>query len=191
MTLTLKEITKEQHTNIEGSEFAEILLGGRINPLLYYQYLTAQYEIYTALESLVTIPAKLKAVFRAPHIMQDMHELEDEYEFEEIDENLKAVRSYIRHINKLSVNGEHDKLLAHLYVRHFGDLHGGQIIKKRVPGSGTMYEFAGRKQLIGDLREILDVSMGDEAIVCFEFAEQLFIELVDNFEDEDYEADDL
>jgi heme oxygenase len=191
MTLNLRELTKENHNNIEGSDFAEILLGGRINPLLYYQYLSAQYEIYEALESLVTIPSKLKTVFRASHIMQDMHGLEDEYGLEEITENLESVSSYISHITELSAKGEHDKLLAHLYVRHFGDLHGGQIIKKRVPGSGTMYEFTGRKQLITDLRSMLNNDMAPEAIVCFKFAELLFLELVDNFEGEDFEVDDL
>ena len=190
MALTLKELTKEQHTSVEGSEFADVLLSGRINPALYYEYLSAQYECYKVLEESVEIPKKIKSIFRAGLIMEDMHELEDKYEFEEITVRPYAVRSYIKHITALKEAGDNDKLLAHLYVRHFGDLHGGQIIKKRIPGSGFMYEFAGRKQLIEDTRALLDDSMAEEAKVCFEFAEHLFEELIENF-DEDYESDDL
>jgi heme oxygenase len=60
--------------------------------------------------------------------------------------------------------------MAHLYVRHMGDLYGGQMIKKKVPGSGKFYEFkdpAGLKDLI---RSKLDDSMGDEANIAFDHA---------------------
>ena len=33
------------------------------------------------------------------------------------------------------------KLYAHIYVRHMGDLSGGQMIKRKVPGLGKYYEF--------------------------------------------------
>jgi len=30
------------------------------------------------------------------------------------------------------------KVMAHVYVRHMGDLSGGQMIKKKIPGAGKM-----------------------------------------------------
>jgi heme oxygenase len=58
-----------------------------------------------------------------------------------------------------------------------GDLYGGQLIKKLVPGTTTMYEFFNRKELIEVLRSKLDVSMAEEANKCFVFALELFTEL--------------
>lgn len=194
MSLTLKEQTREHHDNVERSEFAEILLSGKISPALYYAYLSAQYENYKVLEETVDIPKNLEVIFRAPLIMQDMHELEDMYGFEEITTNLDSVDNYIKYINNLKSDGENDRLLAHLYVRHFGDLHGGQIIKKRIPGSGFMYEFPNRKDLIVETRKLLDDSMGEEAGTCFDFAEQMFNELTSSFDEDEYffnETDDF
>jgi hypothetical protein len=58
-----------------------------------------------------------------------------------------------------------------------GDMYGGQMIKKCVPGNGRMYEFENRKELIQALRNKLDTSMASEAIHCFGYAIQLFTEL--------------
>jgi heme oxygenase len=68
-------------------------------------------------------------------------------------------------------------LLAHIYIRHFGDLYGGQIIKKAVPGSGKMYEFEDRNGLIAKVRERLSDELGEEANRAIEFNLQLFEEI--------------
>ena len=64
-----------------------------------------------------------------------------------------------------------------MYVRHFGDMYGGAIIQKRVPGSGTMYNFDNKEELKQLLRELLTDDMAEEANICFEFAIRLFEEL--------------
>ena len=70
--------------------------------------------------------------------------------------------------------------MAHIYVRHFGDLHGGQMIARKVPGSGEYYKFNDAEGLIAEVRSRLvnkeDLYV-DEAIKCFEFATDLFKEL--------------
>jgi heme oxygenase len=58
-----------------------------------------------------------------------------------------------------------------------GDLYGGQMIKKVVPGTASMYDFSNRKELIDALRQKLDVAMAAEANECFVFAIELFTEL--------------
>jgi heme oxygenase len=89
-----------------------------------------------------------------------------------------VVTEYIQYI--LSIKDDPKKLLAHLYVRHFGDLSGGQMIAKRVPGGGKMYQFDGDPESIKNiLRAKLDDSLADEAIVCFDFAGKLFEQMMD------------
>jgi heme oxygenase len=56
-------------------------------------------------------------------------------------------------------------------------MYGGQIIKKRNPGSGKMYEFENVEELKVQLRALLHDDMADEARKCFEFAMKLFEQL--------------
>lgn len=53
------------------------------------------------------------------------------------------------------------------------------MIKKRAPGSGTMYEFgrADIPEIKTRIRNKTDDSMADEAKLCFEFATELFKDL--------------
>lgn len=202
MANNLKELTWEHHQNAERTEFAELLISGDIHPRLYQKYLYAQMIIYGVLETAVKLPSDLENVFRANAIMEDLQELEDLHRLEEIEDTYPSVGEYILHISSLDEKGDNDSLLAHVYVRHFGDMHGGQIIKKKTPGSGTMYEFENRTNLITGIRALLHDDMVDEARKCFGFAERLFYELMDDwkggdgydeitsFIDPDYEQSD-
>ena len=190
MSNNLKALTKEHHDNAERTEFADMLLSGNIPPKLYQQYLAAQLANYSALESAVSVPIELESIFRSTQIEDDLIEIENMYDFEPVEEPLKSVVEYQRHIDVLYEDENNTGLLAHLYVRHFGDAHGGQIIKKHVPGNGAMYEFDDRKELISGVRELLHDDMADEAKICFEFAERLFFELIELYNDnpEDYDS---
>jgi heme oxygenase len=69
-------------------------------------------------------------------------------------------------------------LFAHIYVHHMGDLSGGQMIKKRVPGACTMYDFDGDvNEIKNDIRGRCKDSMAPEARMCFDFAIKQFNEL--------------
>lgn len=190
MSNNLKALTKEHHDNAERTEFADMLLGGNIPPRLYQQYLHAQLANYSALESVVEVPMELEPIFRSTQIEEDLVELEATYDLDEIEEPLRSVVQYEKHVNTLAEKNNTDGLLAHLYVRHFGDAHGGQIIKRNIPGSGQMYEFEDRKALIAGVRELLHDGMEVEAKNCFEFAESLFQELMELYHDnpEDYDS---
>jgi len=60
--------------------------------------------------------------------------------------------------------------MAHLYVWHMGDMFGGQMIKKVVPGSHRNLEFQDIPTLMTNIRAKLDDSMADEANVAFDWA---------------------
>ena len=56
-----------------------------------------------------------------------------------------------------------------------GDLSGGQMIAKKVPGSGTMYQFDEDVSVLKEkIRARLDDSMAEEAKLAFDFATKLF-----------------
>lgn len=172
----LKELTWENHQKAERTNHARKLLKG-MTPREYHRYLYNQYVQYAALESVARTSGVLdgiESIVRAPKILEDLKELEIAHNIERNTDLLcPTVAYYVRHVVDLDNEG----LLAHIYVRHFGDMYGGQMIKKRNPGSGTMYEFDDVENLKIKVRSMLHDNMADEANKCFEFAMQLFEEL--------------
>ena len=172
----LKDLTWEVHQRAERTDFARNLLKG-LKPVDYYKYLINQYEIYSALESAAeNLITEFPDIARADKIKLDIEELEITYQLG-YDPTLicPVVERYKQHVSTL----DRDGLIAHLYVRHFGDMYGGQMIKKRNPGLGMMYEFEAVETLKQTVRAQLTDDMADEANRCFEFAMQLFEELGD------------
>lgn len=175
----LRELTKEAHTNAERSAFVKILFSGSINPKLYATYLKNQHPQYEILE-VCAMPHNLFSGLpdtrRAPAILSDFIELWGE-DNTETPQMCPVVDDYMRHI--LSIKHDPKLLMAHIYVRHMGDLSGGQMIAKRVPGSGRMYQFGDDPEKIKEaIRSKLDDSMAEEAKVCFEFARRFFDEML-------------
>jgi heme oxygenase len=58
-----------------------------------------------------------------------------------------------------------------------GDLFGGQIIAKRVPGAGRFYQFKDPDKLKEQIRSELTDDLGDEARVAFEWSIKIMKEL--------------
>jgi heme oxygenase len=173
----LKELTWENHQKAERTDHARKLLKG-MTPEEYHRYLYNQYVQYAVLESRakeINAIAGIESICRAKHILEDLVELENEHRIQRnVDLLCPVVSRYTGHIMTLE---SVDDLLAHIYVRHFGDMYGGQMIKKRNPGSGKMYEFENVEELKTTVRAMLHDDMADEANRCFEFAMELFEEL--------------
>jgi heme oxygenase len=179
--LNLKQLTAENHRSAERKDFAKILLSGNIDPFLYYKYLINQSQNYVVLESALrelAFPEEFRSIFRAKKIIDDMHELEEIYGFTYSELICKSTQEYVGHIENLLMNEDVDGIISHLYVRHFGDMYGGAIIAKRVPGSGTMYQFENKEEMKQNVRLLLNDNMADEANKCFAFAIRLFEELL-------------
>lgn len=173
----LKELTWANHQKAERTEHARKLIKG-MEPAEYHRYLYNQYVQYAVLESRANelgVLEGIEGIQRAEAIRADMTELEDTYRIQRNADLLcPVVERYAGHVTALE---DEDSLLAHIYVRHFGDMYGGQMIRKRQPGSGKMYDFDDVENLKLTVRERLKDSMADEANKCFEFAMQLFEEL--------------
>jgi|TARA_B110000908_G_C10260871_1_gene459125 heme oxygenase len=168
----LKELTWEHHKNAERQVFVKELMSGKISEERYATLLFNLHPQYNILETFAKLHDLLD-VRIAPSIHADYHELWNESEGAYTPTALPVVKEYMDHI--VSIGQDPEKLMAHIYVRHMGDLSGGQMISKKIPGSGTMYQFDedvdGLKEKI---RTRLDDSMADEAKIAFDFATKLF-----------------
>jgi heme oxygenase len=78
----------------------------------------------------------------------------------------------------LSLFPDEDRIAAHLYVWHMGDLFGGQMIKKIVDAPSRALTFKDPEQLKVTIRTKLKDTMADEANVAFDWA----IKLLNDYE---------
>jgi heme oxygenase len=182
--MSLKELTHDAHRTAETQPFVKILFSGSIDPALYATYLKNQHPQYEILEACAMAQGLLSGlpdIRRAPAILEDYLELHGETETEP--ETLPVVKRYMDYI--MSIKDDPKRLMAHLYVRHMGDLAGGQMIAKRVPGAGKYYKFENPDALKAAIRERLSDDMADEAKVCFAFAADFFKEMMTQVETAD------
>lgn len=175
----LKELTWEHHQNAERQEFVKVLMSGKIHPEFYATYLWNQHKKYDLLEAMAGVHGLLNdfpEIRRKMRIEQDFLELWPDHSVMPV--LCKSTGEYIEHMR--SIMQEPDKLMAHIYVLHMGDLSGGQMIKRKVPGEGRMYQFdKDVKELKESIRVKIDDSMAEEAKWVFDSATKLFQELME------------
>jgi heme oxygenase len=176
--MSLKELTAEKHHDAERTEFAKILLSGKISKEQYALYLLQMLEVYSALEYHAAINGLLADLSGIPRVMSIYEDLEELG----VDQNslklLESTKKYIQYLNDLGNDPARcQSMMAHVYVRHMGDLFGGQMIANRVPGSGKFYQFRNKEELIAKVRTKLDDSLGEEANIAFEHAIAIMKEL--------------
>ena len=175
----LKDLTWEHHKNAERQEFARILISGKIHPKFYATYLWNQHKKYDLLEALAMSQGLLNdfpSIVRKNHILNDFAELWTEGDAPP--ELLPSTLEYINHMRNIMADRE--AIIAHMYVLYMGDLSGGQLIKNKVPGSGTMYDFDNDvKEIKEKIRALCNDSMADEASWVFDSATKLFQELME------------
>ena len=178
--MSLREITKELHHEAETTKAAKALLSGKISKEDYRKYIYQLLLIYGPIEvgnrmlgNLKTLPG----VERLPGLYTDYMELKDE---DSIDLWLPSTLEYHTYlINLLNDPTRKHLIKAHMYCRHKGDLHGGQIIAKQVSSfsQGRFYQFADKEALKIAIRAELTDDLGDEACVAFRFAINMLKEL--------------
>tara|TARA_B100000674_G_scaffold478806_1_gene476371 strand:+ start:306 stop:908 length:603 start_codon:yes stop_codon:yes gene_type:complete len=199
--MSLKKLTDSIHKEAEQTKWSKLLVSGNMAAHQYGQYLYNQLQIYSALESrahnlgLFQKYPMLNNIKRSAVMGLDLQFFPYKTGLEE------CTLKYIDYCEDLNA----DQVLAHIYVRHFGDMYGGQIVSKKVPtpleesilswtndkgetpwgdeqGWVEMYKFNDRAETIKYIRSILDIRMADEAIYCFQRAIQLFHSLEKRFD---------
>ena len=166
--MSLKEITTEKHRLAESTPFMRAVLSRKLPKDLWIDWTYQKWLFYGAIEGCAGgcgLLIDLPDIRRTSYLFQDFQEMNADnkkYEFREV------VKEYRRYI--LSIADEPDRIMAHLYTWHMGDMFGGQMIKKIVPGSHRNLEFADITTLMTNIRKKLNDSMGDEANQAFDWA---------------------
>lgn len=174
----LKELTWEHHQNAERQDFVKVLMSGKMHPNFYATYLWNQHKKYDLMEALASAHGLLDdlPIRRKMAIEQDFLELWDNKE--NPPPIVPSTESYINHMQ--TIMDDPDKLMAHIYVHHMGDLSGGQMIKRKIPGEGRMYQFEGdTKEIKEKIRTKIHDGMADEAKYAFTCATELFQDLME------------
>ena len=178
----LREITSEIHRQAESTPFVQYMYSGNISKRDYSTYLKQIVKIYTNLEYYCKVSGLtlgLVDLDRAEYIREDIEEL-GSFPDEEM---LPSVKNYINHLTKLYHSSDRHLLMAHIYVRHMGDLFGGKMIAKRVPGSGKYYQFEDRPTLVKQLGEKVTMELAEEALYAFQLSIEVFNEMYELMED--------
>ncbi|OUT94642.1 MAG: hypothetical protein CBB96_05620 [Gammaproteobacteria bacterium TMED36] len=181
----LKQLTNDIHRKAENSPWAKLLISGDMTPEQYGTYLWNQLAVYEALENRAlekkVLSATLAKRLRRVHYIND-----DINYYPKIWKKFPATFEYVEYCKKI----QPDQIWAHIYVRHFGDMFGGNMIKEKLPKPkpqidnmppselkypGQMYYyFENKSEIITEVRSQLNDSMVDECIYCFESATKLF-----------------
>lgn len=170
----LRELTQSKHVEAEQHEFVKILLSGKVSTSLYSNFLFNTMLCYSALELQAK---KLNLLQQFPDISRTEHML---FDLSHIDKHtvlvvLPATDEYCKYVRSIE---NPQQLMAHIYVRHMGDMYGGQLMKKVVPEPATMYNFNDRVELIKKVREHLSDEMADESNLVFDYVIKTFTELL-------------
>jgi heme oxygenase len=176
--MSLKDLTMENHKKAERAAFVRRLMKKELTINQYYIYLCNQAIMYAKLEFLAEkagVLVGIEDIERTYKMIADIQALKSEYPFSKF-KIYDATTTYIDYLETLK--DDPHALLAHVYVRHMGDLSGGQIIKKYLPGPATHYDFdCDVDDLKERVRAKLDDSLADEANKCFDAIQEIFQEM--------------
>lgn len=187
MSENLRKLTWENHKKAERTKFMQRLLKRNITDYQYYVYLKNQTEAYRTLEYHASLLGMfdfekddLYPILRTANMLEDVIEIESDGVLTH-PPILPSVEKYKEYIEE--IKNDEDKLLAHVYVRHMGDLSGGQIIKKLIPGPTRVYDFnADAEDLKNAVRKRLHDGLVDEANKCFVMVQEFLDELEEYFD---------
>jgi heme oxygenase len=164
---TLKELTAEKHKEAETQPFIKTIFAGNVNKNKYVDYLYQLLYVYKKLEEYgdrQNLFSGMESIKRYLAIEKDYTDLIENPPYPTVK---KSTEEYIEYLK--SISEDPHKLMAHVYVRHMGDLFGGQMLAKLLPGSNNMFKFDNIQNLVQVMRSKLDISMADEANKAFQF----------------------
>jgi heme oxygenase len=166
--MSLKELTWDSHQKAEETPFMKAVFAKTMPEDLWIDWTYQKWLFYGAIEGAAganRLLGDLPDLRRAFYLFMDYNEMNTErkkHEFRPI------VIDYYNYI--ISIANDPNKVMAHLYTWHMGDMFGGQMIKKIVPGSHRNLEFEDAATLKTNIRSKLNDSMADEANIAFDWA---------------------
>lgn len=166
--MSLKELTAEKHKEAESTPFMKAVFAKTLPFDLWIDWTYQKMLFYHAIEGVAgacRLLGDLPDIRRAFYLYLDYSTMNPEHKKYQFRPEAIEYHKYI-----LSIGLEPNKIMPHLYTWHMGDMFGGQMIKKIVPGSHRSLEFEDVKTLMTNIRAKLDDSMADEANLAFDWA---------------------
>ena len=163
--MALKDLTLEKHKEAESTKFMKAVFDKTLPQNLWIDWTFQKSLFYGTIEAVAQLHGlldDLPDIHRSVYLQEDFMGMN---QFKEILLYKESVCDYNNYI--ISISDTPKKIMAHLYTWHMGDLFGGQMIKKIVPGKHRSLEFADSKTLMTNIRAKLDDTMADEANVAF------------------------
>jgi heme oxygenase len=165
--MSLKDLTHAKHKEAETQPFIKAIFKKQVSQEEYADYLYQLAFVYHVLEEDMGNRFKLfddmPELKRATLIRDDFNEISNKQSAYFI---RNSTLDYINYLMKIT---DEQNAMAHVYVRHMGDLFGGQALAKLVPGSGKMFKFENKEELVGKIRSKLNDDMADEANIAFDY----------------------
>jgi heme oxygenase len=166
--MSLKELTAEKHQAAETTPFMKAVFAKTLPADVWADWTYQKWLFYGAIEGAAganRLLGDLPDLRRTFYLAMDYAEMNKDnprHQFRPI------VIEYYNYL--LSIANDPNKIMAHLYTWHMGDMFGGQMIKKIVDAPHRNLEFADARTLMTNVRAKLDDSMGEEANVAFDWA---------------------
>jgi len=166
--MSLKDLTVAKHAEAESTTFMKAVFAKTLPFDLWVDWTYQKWLFYGAIEGAAganRLLDDLPDLRRAFYLFMDYNEMNTEKKKHQF---RPVVIDYYNYL--ISIANDTNKIMAHLYTWHMGDMFGGQMIKKIVPGAHRNLEFADPHTLITNIRAKLDDNMGEEANVAFDWA---------------------
>jgi heme oxygenase len=166
--MSLKDLTSTKHAEAESTPFMKAVFAKTLPFDLWVDWTFQKTLFYNTIENAAGATGLLGDL---PDIRRSFYLYLDFKEMNKDNKGYKYRQVCIDyHDYLMSIANDPTKVMAHLYTWHMGDMFGGQMIKKIVPGAHRNLEFKDTTTLITNIRAKLDDSMGDEANVAFDWA---------------------
>lgn len=165
--MSLKELTKDLHDQAENTPFMKAVFSRTLPLELWTDWTYQRSLFYGAIEGAADAAGlldDLPGIRRSFYLYLDYKEMagESRHVFK------PSVLEYHKYI--ISLYPDQDRLMAHLYTWHMGDLFGGQMIKKIIEAPHRHLEFKDSKTLMTNIRAKINDDMASEARTAFEWA---------------------
>jgi heme oxygenase len=179
--MSLKELTLEKHKQAESTWFMKAVFKRELPKNLWLDWTYQKTVFYPVIEQQclnLGLLEGIEGIQRSKNLELDLNELREQIPTHSL-QIRESTASYVNYLKNLD-----SAVLAHLYTWHMGDMFGGQMIKKIVPGTHYSLEFENADILKSNLRSKLNDDLADEANTAFDFAIKMMEEY--NYDLEQY-----
>jgi heme oxygenase len=168
--MDLREAVKDNHQAAERTRWSQMMISGDMRIEQYAAMLYNLHPIYTELErtGLIVKPE----VLRAQLVQADLDALGGTKHGLTL-----SIVYYTRYLESL----DDDARWAHIYVHYLGNMYGGQMIGRRLPGPHAHLLFDDLKGCIAYVRGNLTNVSAAEANCAFEWTIKVYDELYNLF----------